>query len=1176
MRLPPPRLRPAVSIVITLLSLPLFAAQYSSTSPQELQRRLEQDTNRLVDSLRNQRNSPSRSGAPSGPSPWELELKARAQRNEREAAARNEQSRLDAEWRRDHPNETRQQYFTRLDREAAEAARAERAARAAALYARRAREEAERERQEIADWSRIRASYGGYTAEVRPPAFATAAESLQWLLTHQDRTKNEWAANQAAMLLIEGVGVPQDIPQAISLLNPDGPVARKTATPHLESRALFAYLQLTFPDAVKAAGLEVNAVNARAALEKSAGQNSLGKWYLARVLSTSEAPAAQKRALRLISPGALWARAYFARHVKDGPAGRDPIFKHVSALSVSIVEKQSAHIPALIRDLPLSEFDNFQDMLPSLAEPLRTEAISLYAEALVERIVPLTPSHEINYSGYDNFLEKAGEAGIDSVYGLAMFRWLYLLEVEDRSDVRPSWSGFRDQDRAVSALTRWSVREDVLGARARLALQILADRSASSEWWTLQKLNEVIDYHRATQERSRLHGLTRDPKSEKSIFQLRDEAESAEKAARKAAYDAFARRDAAAPPANAVPGLLVSLTAGQQWREELQLLKNAAAEKAGNSPAFAVTHASFDLAKASAHLDAAFAPGTSATVRRHELFQAMRLGDAFAPGALEQDIDWDLPQPVNTKLRQLHDARLRRDEAARLPRALLAKAILAPRGTPEADALLADTAAAGSVLATRLQLDNRLGRDMARENNRPPSWGLDPALIAEFDAAITAAANTPESLPEWSVLQSLTSANEAQQFAKNWFGYLAYWEADRQERLADGAFSTAVQPLVDAVLATLAEWPGINRSDPLRREWAIAASNDREAALKSLDANDGLTALKLFLNAAGRGDRGALELLARHIRTGTGGLPRSEALADRLLAAALKMTMADAHVGDGYAADFIGECFRNGRNGVTADPIQAFAWLRYAAEMGWSPSARTLAQADATGLNRTPAEILHWTAVRDACEYNEFVPKPPRRLLGGRVDLAAVRPKLEAAVAALNSFRATKPVELTSEQEDAETVRTDAANAELKKNPASGLVLLAEIAASGNRYIAHDIAAILGRGDYDVQPDAALARRFHAAGLALLERDAEFGDFNAAQRLATYSLGLGEKPDIPGALRWLTYSAELGSSDAAETLARLYTDGAPGLPADPAAAARWTAFAESTRSENFKPREPLH
>ncbi len=1170
MRFPPPRRALCLSLAAALLSIPLFAQRYDSMSPRELQRRLERDTDQLINSLRTQRSSSSRS-VPAGPSAWELQLR---ERDRRERENRAEQARLDAEWRRDHPNETRQQYFARIDREAAEEARAARRAREDALRAQRAREAAERERQEIADWARLRASYNGYAATVRPPQFFTPAESLDWLLTHQERTQNEWAANQAAMLLIEGVGVPQDIPKAIGLLNPDGPVAKKAGTPHPESRALLAYLQLTSPDAVKAAGLEVNAVTARATLERVAEQNSLAKWYLARALNNSDSPAAQKRALRLISPGALWARAFFAPLIKAGPAGRDPIAKHLSALSLAIIEKQAAHMPALIRDLPLTEFDDFANMLPSLSEPLRTQAMTLYTEALVERIVPLTPNHEINYWAYDNILEKAGEARIDSVYGLAMFRWLYLLEVEDRGEVRPSWSGFRDQDLAVSALTRWSAREDVLGSRARLALKILADRSASSDWWTLQKLNEVIDYHRATEERARLLGINRDPTSDKSIFQLRDEAEVAEKAARKAAYEAFARQDAAAPPVSAVPDLLIALTAGKQWRGELELLKNAATDNAANTSTFAVTDASFDLAKAAAHLDAAFAPGTPATVRRHELFQAMRLGDAFAPAALEQEISWDLPPAVNTKLRKLHDARLRRDEAARLPRALLAKAIFAPRLTPESDALLAEAAAAGSVLASRIQLDNRIGRDMARENNRPPSWSLAPALIAEFDTAVTTTGITPDAPGEWSVVQSLLSANEAADAAKNWFSYLRYWEADRQERLADAEFAKAILPQVDALIATLAQWPGLDQGDPIRREWADTARRDREHAMSLVRKGDGLGALRAFLAAAGRGDRGALELLARHIRTGDGGLPLSPEIADKLQGAAFQMTIADAEVGDAHAANYIGECYREGR-GVPADPAQAFAWLRYAAEMGWSPAARTLALDDAQGLNRPPAELLHWAAVRDACEYNELLPKPPRRLGTPRIDLTPIRPQLEAAIVALNSFRTKKPVELTPEQEDAATARTDQAKAGLKKNPANGLVLLAKIAATDNRYIAHEMATILARGDCGVQPDPALAQHFHAAGLALLERDAEYGDFNAAQRLATYALGLGEKPDIPAALRWLTYSAELGSTTAAEALAKLYTDGAPGLPADSAAAARWTAFAESTNSENFKPRDPL-
>lgn len=44
---------------------------------------------------------------------------------------------------------------------------------------------------------------------------------------------------------------------------------------------------------------------------------------------------------------------------------------------------------------------------------------------------------------------------------------------------------------------------------------------------------------------------------------------------------------------------------------------------------------------------------------------------------------------------------------------------------------------------------------------------------------------------------------------------------------------------------------------------------------------------------------------------------------------------------------------------------------------------------------------------------------------------------------------------------------------------------------------------------------------------------------------------------------------------AALVLAKLYTNGATGIAADAKPAARWTAFAESTNSENFKPRDPL-
>ncbi|HEX2860454.1 MAG TPA: hypothetical protein VHN79_02395, partial [Lacunisphaera sp.] len=267
-------LRPAAALVLVLGSAAiLFAAQYSSTSPRELQRRLERDTSQLIDSLRSQRNSPSRSSSSNpGPDPWIEGMRAREARDRENRA---EQARLDAEWRRDHPNETRRQYFDRIEREQAAAAREERRQRQEAAAARRAqreREAAERARQEAADWARIRASHGGYMAEVSPPIFSSPTESLTWFLRHHNETQNEWAANQAAMLLIEGIGAPQDIPRALRLLDPNGPAAKKAGQRHPETRALFAYLQLTQPAAVKATGFEVDTSAAREDLETAAAK----------------------------------------------------------------------------------------------------------------------------------------------------------------------------------------------------------------------------------------------------------------------------------------------------------------------------------------------------------------------------------------------------------------------------------------------------------------------------------------------------------------------------------------------------------------------------------------------------------------------------------------------------------------------------------------------------------------------------------------------------------------------------------------------------------------------------------------------------------------------------------------------------------------------------------------
>ena len=1176
MRLPPRRPAFITTLALALLAVPLIAQRYDSTSARELQRRLEKDTAQLINTLRNQRNSPS-PRARSGPDPWVEQQRAFAAQREVERA---ERARLDAAWRRDHPNETRQQYFDRIDREAAAEAREAREQREAARRVRRQREAAEAAeaaRQVAANWARVRASNNGYAAEVPPPVFSSPPEALAWYLRHESSTLNEWAGNVAARYLMEGFGAPRDLVRAARLLDPNSATAKKAGPRHPETRALFADLQLSAPAAVQAAGLTVDAPAARAELEAIAIKTPLAKWYLVRVLNESAVPADQIRALQLVTDAQGWAEGFFVQNLPLGRNGRDPLENHIRAIGLSIVEQQRAHIPALIRELPLAEFEAFDDLLPHVAEPLATEAMTLYVQAIIDRVVPLTPGRPFNHSGFDSFLEKAEAAGVDGVHGLATLRRFHLLGIEELYPYKPSWGRSRNLPRSITDLTRWAAREDVIGARARLALQGLAVEAASSQYWGPSRLEEVRLYHDAVREHERLTTLAVVPEdSPKSLNQLRAEADQAKEAARQGALRAFARQDAAAPTMTAVPGILAAMNIGQRWRDELNQLRAAATDTGIDAALFAATHDSFDLASAEAFFDTGLAPDTPEILRWRNLHQAMRRGDAFAPEALARELSTELgPVPLD-RLRQLSQARLARDTAARRPRAMLAHAIRELfQLSDDANRALEQAAAAGSPLASRLLLNRRIGETIARETDRPISWGLDPTIITSHDSALAAGLNEGPAHAEWSVVRVVFSEREADHLAQIWFNYLQNWIADRDERRADAAFAGAVLPQIDAVITALAQWPGLNQDDPLRAEWATIATRDRDEAQKRVRQNDGLGALQAFLSAASRGDRGALELLARHIRNGDGRLPRSPEIADRLQAAAFQMATADAEVGDGFAADYIGDCYRDGKHGVAPDPAQAAEWLRYAAELGHPAAARTLAQGDATGIALSPAEVFRWTAVRDATEYEEFLPKPPRRSLAPGIDLTAIRPELERAATTLAGLRTKKPVEQTEAQENAESAQLDAADEQMRKDPSVGLLRLATIAAGGRRHAAHRVARILARGEYGIRPEPDLAKRFHHAALGLLERDAEYGDMNAAQRLGLYALGLGEKPDVPTGLRWLSYSAELGNSSAAELLAQLYTDGIAGLLPDARPAAHWTAFAETIESETFKPRSPL-
>ncbi len=1147
MRFPPPRRALSTSLALALLSFPLFAAQYSSTSPQELQRRLERDTNQLIDSHRSQRNASSRSRAPAGPSPWELEVTSR--RN-REAAARAEQARLDAEWRRDHPNETRQQYFARIDREEAAAAREERRQRQEAAAARRAMRErhaAELAQQEASDWARVRASRDGYAAESRPPGFSSPSESLAWFLRHNRETQNEWAANQAAAILIEGVGTPQDIPAALRLLDPTGPTAKKAGRRHPETRALFAYLQLTRPDAVKAAGFEADPARARDDLEAAAEKSDLGKWYLARFLNNSTSPADQKRALQLIAPGRAWANTFFAGSINVIPAARGPVDEYINAITRSIMEKQRAHLPTLIRELPMAEFETFNRLLPSLPEPLRTEAMTLYVEAIAERAVPLTPGQKFNYYAFDYLLDHAREARIGAVDGLAALHRFHLLGIDDLGPFQIAWSDDPDDARTLAALTRWASRDDVLGTRARLALEGLAIEAASPRRWKPPLLVEVALYQSAVRE----SGTDENP-------------------ARPRALAAFARRDANAPKIAAVPALLASIKAGEQWQDARDQLALFAAGQPMFPSTFAVTDGSFDLTKAAALYDEAFKLGTPAALRRQKLFDALRLGDAFAPAMITAELqETSGASSALQQLRQLSADRRARDIAAKNPRALLIRAIEARLRQEHFEPLLAEAADAGSALAARLLTAHRIEKSMSREADRPPSWELSAPLIAELDASI-AVWDTPAFSTEWEFASTVLSFDDTNQ-ARGWFHPAGIWEADRLVRLADAELVRAVQPQVDAVLATLAAWPGIDHQDPRHTELLDQASQFRAAA-EDLAPTDGLESLGLFLQAAISGDRSALEMLANHIRLGLGELPRSYELASALADAELKMIQADAEVGDSAAAEQMAKHFL--RSGDVADHTTGLAWLRYAAELG-ELTAATALRDRALAAPADPAAARHWSVVIEAIENLEHLPSPPRRPPADLAPLAPVRAELEAilANAERNHAQASR---LTDAQIAAFQSANDEARQRLKENPAAGLLALTKVAAAGSREAAFTAARILATGRHGVEPDHALARRLHALAVKQLQTDAEYGDAFAAYHVGLYALEIPAAPSDPAAgIRWLTYAAELGETAAAEFLAQLYTTGAPGVAPDAKQAAHWTAFARKTSDDNFKPRKPL-
>ena len=253
MRFLPPRAVFVVACAFALIASTVTFAQYvrDSSSASEQLRVLRNDTEKLRDAIRSQRNTPSTRSSGGGTSDWLNQMQAAEAARTAEIKRASEQRRADAEWRRDHPNETRYQYYSRLERERDDA-RAENA-RAWDEYHRVQREKilqqiAERGRLDQLEWDRYRATAGIYTPRARPPLFTTTLQALTWCRVHDSQGFNNWASATAALLLMDGLGVPRDLPAASAFADAQRPLAPGGEPVHPNLHALYLYLSTLHPE----------------------------------------------------------------------------------------------------------------------------------------------------------------------------------------------------------------------------------------------------------------------------------------------------------------------------------------------------------------------------------------------------------------------------------------------------------------------------------------------------------------------------------------------------------------------------------------------------------------------------------------------------------------------------------------------------------------------------------------------------------------------------------------------------------------------------------------------------------------------------------------------------------------------------------------------------------------
>ena len=385
-------LRPALALAVTCAPTgALLAQRYDSMSAGEVQRRLERDTDALVNELRSRRNTPlSTPSFDVHNSTWAQELRAREERKKAARDAWLEQQRLDAQWRRDHPGETREQYYERTNRETA--------ARKAARLQRLANQSAAQIEQFIAlqnarleqvQWAEVRRAAHGYASRERPPVFKTGQEAADWLTAHDRHQPNQWAAVQAALLLIDGVnGVKRDPAAAARLVDPRSQRSRPDDDPiRPDSLALHAYLRATHPELHATDNTPAAVAEARRDLEKIADTSDLAKWLLARLLAESADPADQERALVHLGAGYEWASGNYEHFFGYQTPSAKSVQQHLDRTLIATLQRHQVHLAQSLQSWPQKAFQGVARLLAS-TKPAPADLLGAYTDAIAERRTP--------------------------------------------------------------------------------------------------------------------------------------------------------------------------------------------------------------------------------------------------------------------------------------------------------------------------------------------------------------------------------------------------------------------------------------------------------------------------------------------------------------------------------------------------------------------------------------------------------------------------------------------------------------------------------------------------------------------------------------------------------------------------------------------------------------------